>query len=152
MRGGVSAVRGHVTRKMLGLIPAFDCSQLLRLCPPHCKPFVCPIPTPAPRVDCPQRIMAGKTQARLNRPPRRYQNATGPDRTGPQLRKRSSSVRNIANLSDDMENTCCPGHRGSRHGYDAFRSNYYWRRFFLLLYLKRVMFYVMSSLQRLTSK
>ncbi|XP_023118277.1 glycogenin-1-like [Amphiprion ocellaris] len=47
-----------MTRKMWGLIPVLDCSQLLRLCPSQCKPYVCPITTPDPRVDSSQRTMS----------------------------------------------------------------------------------------------
>lgn len=60
-QGGVSAVSGHMTRKMWGLIPVLDCSQLLRLCPSQCKPFVCPITTSDPQVDSAHRTMSGKT-------------------------------------------------------------------------------------------
>ncbi|XP_056248922.1 glycogenin-1a [Seriola aureovittata] len=47
-----------MTRKMWGLIPVLDCSQLLRLCPSQCKPCAFPITTPDPRVDSPQRTMS----------------------------------------------------------------------------------------------
>ncbi|XP_047467066.1 glycogenin-1a [Mugil cephalus] len=48
-----------MTRKMWGLIPVLDYwSQLLRLCPSQCKPFVCSITTPDARVDSPQRTMS----------------------------------------------------------------------------------------------
>ncbi|KAM4541665.1 glycogenin-1a [Odontesthes bonariensis] len=47
-----------MTRKMWALIPVSDCSQLLRLCPSQCKPSSCPISTPDPRVDSPQRTMS----------------------------------------------------------------------------------------------
>ncbi|XP_012731188.2 glycogenin-1a isoform X1 [Fundulus heteroclitus] len=45
-------------RKMWGLIPVFDCSQLLLLCPSQCKPSVLSIPTTDARVASPQRTMA----------------------------------------------------------------------------------------------
>lgn len=61
--GGVSAVSGHMTRKMWDLIPVLDCSQLLKLCPSQCKPSVCLTATPGPRSDRPQRAMAGKQRA-----------------------------------------------------------------------------------------
>nr|XP_046268618.1 glycogenin-1-like [Scatophagus argus] len=47
-----------MTRKMWGLIPVLDCSQLLKLCPSQCKPSVWPITSPAPRADPPQRTMS----------------------------------------------------------------------------------------------
>uniref|UniRef100_A0A668V787 glycogenin glucosyltransferase n=2 Tax=Oreochromis aureus TaxID=47969 RepID=A0A668V787_OREAU len=47
-----------MTRKMWGLIPVLDCSQLLRFCPSQCKPFVFPITTPDPWVDPPKRTMS----------------------------------------------------------------------------------------------
>lgn len=59
----MSAVSGHMTRKMWDLIPVLDCSQLLKLCPSQCKPSVCPTATPGPRSDRPQRAMAGKHRA-----------------------------------------------------------------------------------------
>ncbi|KAM9708225.1 glycogenin-1a [Menidia menidia] len=43
---------------MWALIPALNCSQLLRLCPSQCKPFVYSVPTPEPRVDPLQRTMS----------------------------------------------------------------------------------------------
>ncbi|XP_033469869.1 glycogenin-1a isoform X1 [Epinephelus lanceolatus] len=46
-----------MTRKMWGLIPVLDCSQLLRLCPSQCKPSVRPIATPGPLLDSPHHIM-----------------------------------------------------------------------------------------------
>ncbi|XP_015230781.1 PREDICTED: glycogenin-1 isoform X1 [Cyprinodon variegatus] len=45
-------------RKMWGLIPVFDCSQLLLLCPTHFKPPVLPIPTTDAQVDSAQRDMS----------------------------------------------------------------------------------------------
>ncbi|XP_054894763.1 glycogenin-1-like isoform X1 [Poeciliopsis prolifica] len=45
-------------RKMWGLIPVFDCSQLLLLCPSHCKPAVRRIPTTDPPADSPRRAMS----------------------------------------------------------------------------------------------
>ncbi|MEQ2164677.1 hypothetical protein GOODEAATRI_009149 [Goodea atripinnis] len=45
---------------MWGLIPVFDCSQLLLLCPSQCKPSVRSIPTTDARVDSPQPTMSGK--------------------------------------------------------------------------------------------
>ncbi|XP_069008749.1 glycogenin-1a [Embiotoca jacksoni] len=56
--GGVSPVTSHVTRKMWGLIPVLDCSQLLRLCHSQSKPSLRSITTPDPRVDSPQRTMS----------------------------------------------------------------------------------------------
>ncbi|KAM9340815.1 glycogenin-1-like isoform 1-T1 [Symphorus nematophorus] len=47
-----------MTRKMWGLIPVLDCSQLLKLCPSQCKPFICPITTPAAPADSPHRTMS----------------------------------------------------------------------------------------------
>ncbi|TMS21049.1 Glycogenin-1 [Larimichthys crocea] len=47
-----------MTRKMWGLIPVLNCSQLLKLCAPQCKPSVCPITTPALRADSPLRTMS----------------------------------------------------------------------------------------------
>ncbi|KAM6917340.1 glycogenin-1-like isoform 3-T3 [Lycodopsis pacificus] len=47
-----------MTRKMWGLIPVLDCSQLLSLCATQCKPSVCPITTSAPRVDPPLHTMS----------------------------------------------------------------------------------------------
>ncbi|CAJ1074378.1 glycogenin-1a [Xyrichtys novacula] len=47
-----------MTRKMWGLIPVLDCSQLLKLCPSQCKLSILPITTPAPRADSPQRTMS----------------------------------------------------------------------------------------------
>ncbi|KAA8581976.1 hypothetical protein FQN60_008716, partial [Etheostoma spectabile] len=47
-----------MTRKMWGLIPVLDCSQLLSLCPSQCKPSICPIRTPWPRVDAPHHTMS----------------------------------------------------------------------------------------------
>ncbi|XP_075964798.1 glycogenin-1-like [Anarhichas minor] len=47
-----------MTRKMWGLIPVLDCSQLLSLCATQCKPSVCPITTSAPRVDSPLHTMS----------------------------------------------------------------------------------------------
>ncbi|XP_051252363.1 glycogenin-1a isoform X2 [Dicentrarchus labrax] len=47
-----------MTRKMWGLIPVLDCSQLLKLCPSQCKPFICPITTPGLRLDSTQRTMS----------------------------------------------------------------------------------------------
>ncbi|XP_026158369.1 glycogenin-1-like isoform X2 [Mastacembelus armatus] len=47
-----------MTRKMWGLIPVLDCSQLLRFCPWQCKPSVCPIATLNPRVDSPHHAMS----------------------------------------------------------------------------------------------
>ncbi|XP_059209514.1 glycogenin-1-like isoform X1 [Centropristis striata] len=48
-----------MTRKMWGLIPVLDCSQLLSLCPSQCKPSVRTIiTTPAPPVDSPPRTMS----------------------------------------------------------------------------------------------
>ncbi|XP_039992711.1 glycogenin-1a isoform X2 [Xiphias gladius] len=43
-----------MTRKMWDLIPVLGCSQLLRLCPSQCKPFV----SPDPRADSPPRTMS----------------------------------------------------------------------------------------------
>ena len=83
--GGVSAVSGHMTRKMWGLIPVLDCSQLLKLCPSQCKPYICPITTPATRLSSPHGTMAGKAPRRLRRhsqPPHWYRNTAAPDRTG----------------------------------------------------------------------
>lgn len=60
--GGVADVSGHMGRKMWGLIPVFDCSELLLLCPSHCKPAVRPIPTTDSPVDSPRRTMSGKTR------------------------------------------------------------------------------------------
>nr|XP_020472270.1 glycogenin-1-like isoform X1 [Monopterus albus] len=47
-----------MTRKMWGLIPVLECSQLLRLCPSQCKPLVCPVTIPDPRVDRLQHDMS----------------------------------------------------------------------------------------------
>ncbi|KAM7376133.1 hypothetical protein PAMP_005879 [Pampus punctatissimus] len=47
-----------MTRKMWGLIPVLDCSQLLKLCSSQCKPAVCSITTPDPRADSSQRTMS----------------------------------------------------------------------------------------------
>ncbi|XP_040915959.1 glycogenin-1-like [Toxotes jaculatrix] len=47
-----------MTRKMWGLIPVLDCSQLLRLCPSQCKPSVIPIATSDPRAHSPQPTMS----------------------------------------------------------------------------------------------
>ncbi|XP_030247918.1 glycogenin-1a [Sparus aurata] len=47
-----------MTRKMWGLIPVLDCSQLLKLCPSQCKPYICPITTPATRLSSPHGTMA----------------------------------------------------------------------------------------------
>ncbi|XP_041668848.1 glycogenin-1a [Cheilinus undulatus] len=47
-----------MTRKMWGLIPVLDCSQLLKLCPSQCKLSIYPFTTPAPRADSPQRTMS----------------------------------------------------------------------------------------------
>ncbi|XP_008308730.1 glycogenin-1 [Cynoglossus semilaevis] len=47
-----------MTRKMWGLIPVLDCSQLLRFCPSQCKPHVLRIATPDPRVDSPLCTMS----------------------------------------------------------------------------------------------
>lgn len=58
--GGVAAVSGHMSRKMWGLIPVFDCTQLLLLCPSQCKPSVRDIPTTDSTVDPPQSTMAGE--------------------------------------------------------------------------------------------
>lgn len=58
--GGVAPVSGHMTRKMWGLIPVLDCSQLLRFCPSQCKPHVLRIATPDPRVDSPLCTMSGE--------------------------------------------------------------------------------------------
>uniref|UniRef100_A0A4W6DZQ3 glycogenin glucosyltransferase n=1 Tax=Lates calcarifer TaxID=8187 RepID=A0A4W6DZQ3_LATCA len=46
-----------MTRKMWGLIPVLDCSQLLRLCPSQCKPSVLPITASDPRADSAHRTM-----------------------------------------------------------------------------------------------
>ncbi|XP_029937618.1 glycogenin-1-like [Myripristis murdjan] len=43
---------------MWGLIPVLDCSQLLSLCPPHCKPSSRPSRPADPRADSPQRAMS----------------------------------------------------------------------------------------------
>uniref|UniRef100_A0A1A8IG03 glycogenin glucosyltransferase n=1 Tax=Nothobranchius kuhntae TaxID=321403 RepID=A0A1A8IG03_NOTKU len=43
---------------MWDLIPVFDCSQLLRLCPSQCKPLLCPIPNLNPRVEPLQTTMS----------------------------------------------------------------------------------------------
>ncbi|XP_061598884.1 glycogenin-1a [Cololabis saira] len=43
---------------MWGLIPVLDCSQLLRLCPPHCHPSIRSSPIPEPRVAPPPRTMS----------------------------------------------------------------------------------------------
>ncbi|TNN78294.1 Glycogenin-1 [Liparis tanakae] len=56
--GGVSAVTDHVTRKMWGLIPVLDCSQLLSSCTAQCKPSVCPITTSAAREDSTHHTMS----------------------------------------------------------------------------------------------
>lgn len=53
--GGVSTVTGHMTRKMWGLIPVLDCSQLLSLCPSQYKPSIA-----TPKADSPPQIMSGK--------------------------------------------------------------------------------------------
>ncbi|XP_074517617.1 glycogenin-1a [Sebastes fasciatus] len=47
-----------MTRKMWGLIPVLDCSQLLSLCPPQCKPSVRLITTLAPLQDSPHHTMS----------------------------------------------------------------------------------------------
>lgn len=67
-RGGVSAVSGHMTRKMWDLIPALDCSQLLKLCPSQCKLLICPITTSGAWVDSARRTMSGKSRRCSERP------------------------------------------------------------------------------------
>lgn len=60
--GGVSAVSGHMTRKMWDLIPVLDCSQLVKLCPSQFKLLICPIKTSGPWVDSARRTMSGKSR------------------------------------------------------------------------------------------
>lgn len=64
MIGGVSGVSvGHVTRKMWGLIPVLNCSQLLSLCPSQCKPSrIIRTRTPQARLDAPRSTMSGKNR------------------------------------------------------------------------------------------
>lgn len=91
-QGGVSAVSSHMTRKMWGLIPVLDCSQLLKLCPLQCKPSVCPITTPAAREDPPHHTMSGKKhRGSADTHSRRTDTGTRPLRTGPGLRGLPSS-------------------------------------------------------------
>ncbi|KAM3871148.1 glycogenin-1-like [Diretmus argenteus] len=47
-----------MTQNMWDLIPVLDCSQLLNLCPSHCKASNCPVRPPEPRADAPQRTMS----------------------------------------------------------------------------------------------
>ncbi|XP_038585577.1 glycogenin-1-like isoform X2 [Micropterus salmoides] len=47
-----------MTRKMWGLIPVLNCSQLLKLYPWQCTPSICPITTQAPPADSPHRTMS----------------------------------------------------------------------------------------------
>lgn len=58
--GGVSAVTGHMTRKMWDFIPVLDCSQLPRLCPSQCQPAAWPVTSSSRREDSCQRVMSGK--------------------------------------------------------------------------------------------
>ncbi|XP_034051469.1 glycogenin-1-like isoform X2 [Thalassophryne amazonica] len=46
-----------MTRKMWGLIPVLDCSQLMSFCPSQCKPSICPSTTPGLQPDSPQHTM-----------------------------------------------------------------------------------------------
>lgn len=79
-KGGVSALGGHMTRKMWDLIPVLDCSQLLKLCPSQCKLLIYPITTSGPRVDSARRNMSGKSR-RGSVDTRRGPSDTGTDRT-----------------------------------------------------------------------
>ena len=89
-----------MTRKMWGLIPVLDCSQLLKLCPSQYKPSVCPITTPAAQEDPPHHTMTGKKHRRsADTHSRRTDTGTRP------LRNRTGAARtalispNIADLN-----------------------------------------------------